>query len=130
MIQIENLFIFFIEDLDSRIIDSDCQIFAIRLILKIPNCMTKVDFLNLFHLLAVPDNNRLIIRSWCQVLAVIRELYAINLISMIFHLFNLCLIREIPEYYRTIIRNRCKSHIAWRLAYLINKTSMPLHSVF
>jgi len=45
MLQIENLLVFFIKDLYSSIIKSDCLILAILLIIQIVNCMIEVNLL-------------------------------------------------------------------------------------
>ena len=129
MIQIENLLVFFVQDLDSSILKSDCQILAIWLVLQIENFMTKVNLLNVLHFLTVPDNNGFIIWSRGQVLAVIGIFQTINSRFMICHLFNHGLIREIPKNDGTIFRYRSKSHTTRRLSYLPNITIMPVQCV-
>ena len=129
MIQIKYLLVFFVQDLNSCIIKSDCQILAIWLVFKIVNYMTKFNLLDELHFLTVPDNNGFISWSWGQVLSVIGVFQTINIRGMIFHLLNHGLIREIPKYDWLIMRYRSKSRIALRLSYLINPTNMPFHRV-
>ena len=129
MIQIKYLLVFFVQDLNSCIIKSDCQILAIWLVFKIFNWMTKFNLLDVLNFLSVPDNNGFIMWSWGQVLSVIGVFQTINMRCMIFHLLKHGLIREIPKYDWIITRYRFKSLIALRLSNLPNRISMPFHRV-